>query len=1021
MDANSSRWHEITPSAFAHERAALEHVRDLLPDRHPFQAWSNFTFISDQGHVREVDLLVAAPTGLFLIEIKNFRGRLTNHYATWVQRRERGQRSFDNPLPLADQKAKELKTLLIRAASRDRGIRVPFVGSVIFLAEPSMVCEIDDSQRHHLYGPDTGQVGTNRLPKIGHDLLLAPVTQAPPQPEFLRALRQLLQRVGIHRTRRSISVGPWQIEPRPYDQGPTWQDHHAHREDIPGTYRRVRIYLYERESDPDKRESIRRAAHREFSAGQGVQHPGLLVPQDLLDHDLGPALVIDQQQDALRLDHYLAQHGGQLDLPTRLGLIRQLAEAVRYAHDRRLVHRALSPRAVIVERAGAGRDSPQLRVGEWQTAARGLSSSTTQHRVVPTTQAGQHVEAAAGPYLAPEFSSEADGTVSIDVFGLGSTAYLVLTGQPPAQSRAELMERLTRDGALHPSAVSDSIPDDVDALIALATDPRVTDRFADVEEFLEHFDEIPAASTDPDPVELDPWNATKDAELPDGSMVLQVLGTGATARAFHVVRDGLESVLKVGRSAQVEERLADETTALEGLRHEHLVMLKRGVFPLGTRYAIEIDHAGQRTLAQVLREDGALLPDQLQRFGDQLLDVLGYLHSRDTFHRDIKPDNLGVRTHPKRGTSLVLFDFSLAGAPTSDVLAGTRGYCDPFLGTDRRPSYDEAAERYAAAVTLHEMASLELPTWGADGTDPRFVDEVTLSAELFAPALREPLTTFFRRALHADAEQRFPSVGAMREAWQHVFTAVDEEPPATSSYSQSDDPQELRDEAAERAAPDTALDASGLTLRAVAVAQRLGANTVGELVGISPRTLWQGRGLPRTTRTELVTRAGQWRRTLASTTPTRNDVAKGESTGPVPTLDAVVARLIPASTRRNDTHAELTRKLLGLPDEEGTLPATRWPTLAEVAAASGLTSGRIAQVMGKRRQEWSREPTLQAVRDDLIDALAGLSRVAAATELVDQLLLARGCAREEDPERRRAYGYAVLRAAVEADSLSDEP
>jgi len=31
----------------------------------PYQAWSNFTFISDQGHVREVDLLVAVPTGLY--------------------------------------------------------------------------------------------------------------------------------------------------------------------------------------------------------------------------------------------------------------------------------------------------------------------------------------------------------------------------------------------------------------------------------------------------------------------------------------------------------------------------------------------------------------------------------------------------------------------------------------------------------------------------------------------------------------------------------------------------------------------------------------------------------------------------------------------------------------------------------------------------------------------------------------------------------------------------------------------
>jgi hypothetical protein len=94
------------------------------------------------------------------------------------------------------------------------------------------------------------------------------------------------------------------------------------------------------------------------------------------------------------------------------------------------------------------------------------------------------------------------------------------------------------------------------------------------------------------------------------------------------------------------------------------------------------------------------------------------------------------------------------------------------------------------------------------------------------------------------------------------------------------------------------------------------------------------------------------------------------------------------------------------------LPSTRWPTLSDVATARGLTAARLAQVMGKRRREWAREPALRAVRDELIDALAGPCRVAAATELADQLLLLRGCAREEDPQRRRAYAYAVLRAAV---------
>jgi hypothetical protein len=71
------RWTTITPSQFAHERAALSHVQQFLPDTEPYRAWSNFTFTADTGHVHEVDLLVAAPGGLYLIEIKSLHGRLT--------------------------------------------------------------------------------------------------------------------------------------------------------------------------------------------------------------------------------------------------------------------------------------------------------------------------------------------------------------------------------------------------------------------------------------------------------------------------------------------------------------------------------------------------------------------------------------------------------------------------------------------------------------------------------------------------------------------------------------------------------------------------------------------------------------------------------------------------------------------------------------------------------------------------------------------------------------------------------
>jgi len=117
-----------------------------------------------------------------------------------------------------------------------------------------------------------------------------------------------------------------------------------------------------------------------------------------------------------------------------------------------------------------------------------------------------------------------------------------------------------------------------------------------------------------------------------------------------------------------------------------------------------------------------------------------------------------------QGRELVLFDFSLAGTPDTDLSAGTRNYLDPFLGSPSRQRYDQAAELYAVAVTLHEMASSELPSWGDDLPDARFLDpaeEVQLAEDLFDPVARDGLVEFFTVALHRDATRRFRTLREM--------------------------------------------------------------------------------------------------------------------------------------------------------------------------------------------------------------------------------------------------------------------
>lgn len=766
MDATSSRWHEITPSAFEHERRALDVVRGLLPDRSPYQAWSNFTFTSNNGLIREVDLLLVTPSGVHLVEIKNLHGRLTNRGQVWLLNGGSSRPPFDNPSHLANTKAKELAGLLKQEALRDRRVRrVPFVREAVFLAEPDMVCALDDRFRIGLVGPGRGR---NDLPSIDDQLIsAAPRDERDvPDDDFVRHVPTLLRRIGIEPNRRSVTVGDWELERPPMETGPTWQDFHASRSDLPGEHRRIRIYLFQRQSTPEARASVEHAAQGEYAAARGIGHPGLLVPTDKVQHELGPALIIDQRRDAQRLDHWVAERHTELALPARLALVRQLAEAVKYAHDHRLVHRALSPRAIVVEDTGTG---PRLRIGEWQVAARGLSSRRTAHRVEPTSHAGNHVEAAAQGYIAPEFTNVADGTVALDVFGVGAVAHLVLTGRPPCSTRQELYERLAREDGFRPTVDDPELPPAIDDLVGTATAPRVSARHSDLDEFVAVLGEIESAVATTSSAQADPLDARPGDDLPGGYRVTRVLGSGATSSGFLVDRHGLPSVLKVGHTADADERLEAEAITLNDLTHDHVVVLKQGMFPLGRRSAIELSYAGERTLAQVLAAEGALDPNTLERLGTQLLDAVAYIQGRETLHRDIKPDNLGVHLHPRRGLHLTLFDFSLAEVSTKDVLTGTFGYRDPHLGGADRPEYDGAADLYSVAATLHEMASGEVPVWGDDGTDARFVDAVTLSSDRFDLSIHDGLVGFFTTGLHRDARRRHESATAMRAAWHAVF------------------------------------------------------------------------------------------------------------------------------------------------------------------------------------------------------------------------------------------------------------
>lgn len=850
------RWVTVTESEFQHERRGLEAIREKLRDNDPWRAWSNFTFTAGTGHVREVDLLVIAPGGVHLVELKDWHGSVESRNGTWLQTQPGGRQiAHGNPLHLANKKAKELAWLLKQH------------GEQVWVSEA--VCFTDSSLKNRL--PTHDQHGVHTV----HQLIQ--LMEEPPRDERQRIdgprsrrIASALERIGIARSDSEYKVGPYLLHRKSFDSGPTWADYLAQHSELPEAAR-IRVYLRERGSDTEMRASVERAARREAAVLRRFRHPGVvqLKQYDPTGHSAGPALIFDYDPRTLRLDEYLIQYGDKLDALSRMALVRQLAETMRSAHGRRLYHRTLSAHAIHVmpRGRGAGRDgdeagwlAPHLQISDWQVAVqrgpdRGGPSSS--ERFAPTTfsRAGAHLAEAADPYLAPELTAPKADPVALDVYGLGVLTYLLATGKAPAASQAELMARYEAGEGLRPSAVVDGLSEYIDELVQAATAYDVSARLSSLDDFLEMLEVVEEALTEPSPSaqplrppavpvqEKDPLEAVAGDVLAGRWEVRRRLGTGSTSRAF-LVRDltaGPEvrfakslAVLKVAVSERSGEVLRREAEVMGRLRADSRIirLIEPEPQSVGGKTVLVMEYVGderaadsappepgatrtrrrEETVARQLRDSGRLSVDQLEAYGDYLFGAVDFLEGEGVWHRDIKPDNIAIRIRPNRTRELVLIDFSLAGYPVKETEAGTDGYLDPFIGTlTDRSVYDAHAERYALAVTLYEMASRELPMWGGGKVSPRQTDPKkepypAIAHDAFDPAIKDGLVEFFRKALHRDAAQRFKDLKPMRDAWKKIFLAMDDAKPSSKRSPRQDErvPDEFTDAAIAVAEDETA-------------------------------------------------------------------------------------------------------------------------------------------------------------------------------------------------------------------------
>lgn len=1025
MSMSGNRWHVIAESNFPWEREALEWLKSQLPDRDPWNVWTNFEFIDDEGKISEVDALVLSPAGLFLVEIKSRPGTVDGDAHTFTWTTDGREYTYDNPLILANRKAKRLASLLRRQPAIAKAkIRLPFVEPALFLSSTTLKSKLQG----------TAKIGTflRGQPGSVHDdgIVAALINGINANPSHnvdsqqARAIARGLAEAGIRPSNKHRQVGDYKLI-KLIAEGEGFQDWQSQHVSIESVQRRVRIYTVANASSPEARATRVRQARREFEVLEGISHPGILKVNDYKETEMGPALVFDHDAKAQRLDHLLRDRGAQLTVDQRLQLVRDIAETLKYAHSKRLYHRALGPQSIMVYGADGITLAPKLM--NWQTAAREADNPDTVHRTTGTRHVEDYVEDPGLVYLAPE-TTRADAThgPSLDVFSLGAIAYHVFSGQAPAASVLELTDKLRQGQGLRLSDVMDGCGMRLQELIQFATSPDVMARYDVVQGFLDDLVKVEEELTSPDPeATVDPSIAGAGDRLDGGFTVVKRMGRGSSSDVLLVCEDGSqeELILKVACDLAHNDRLVAEGDVLANLRHQNIVEHRR-TLSVADRTALLMRSAGPKTLAQKIKEDGRLSLDLLQRFGEELIEVVNYLEDHGVAHRDLKPENIGIREGGSRKLQLVLFDFSLCRTSADNITAGTHPYLDPFLSLRKPPRWDLYAERFALGVTLYEMAVGKSPIWGDGQTSPAMLDvEATIASDVFDPVTREGFTSFFSKSLRRDFKERFDNAEEMLRAWRAIFAARPSiHPPQAQGF----------EAIALTATATTTMAELGYTLEAQDVLERMGVHNARGLLAVDRIRFRYLRGVGDKIRKEIRLTAKELARLRPDLTQGRatlHDSDDDVSNDGAVSINELAVQLLPRRPAGDDRPEEtaLAHYLgldLGLDDvanpADPLTQANTWPTLGDSAAATQVDRSTLTAALIKARVRWLKNPAFTEIRVQLDKLVRSQGQVMTANEAALALLALRGCALQDDAERLQ-LSSAVLRAALEAESHLDQP
>lgn len=683
------------------ERRAIAFLRDHLSE--DYVIIHNFEF--PQGReVFEIDIAILGPHAVYLVDVKGTHGLIDVYGSKWYPE---DRPPFHSPLAKLRKHAKVLAALMRDSNPANFELHKAHVQAAVLLTADDAQLSDDTG----IDGPDVTDL-KQCLTYFNDKSYIPPYRQRDIRPLHSIIVETIL---GKARPRSSaLCLRDWQVEEK-LGGDDHYTEYRAKNSFLgkDAGIARLRVYQVDPYQDEVNREAERKRISNAFVAVAHMSpHPNVLIVRDFFQTDDQDFLVLvteDVAGQALR--QHIQKSSLALTFNQKLQVMRDMLSGLDHAHKHEVIHRNLTPDAVIVTREG------RARITAFDYARVGKDRESTI--------AGQIINDLDEAYQAPEcYRDPAQASIASDLYSAGLIFFELLTCEHAFENIDQMMEG---DGIfpIKPSEFMPDLPEGIDGWLQkfCVFDPEERHHSAalalkelNVLILPEAKDET--GSNDKGHVAQDmPEDLTDlplDFVLGNRFRVQKRLGTGGFGVAYKVF-DSLGDVTRViklvTRDRQsVYQRLRREYKTLTQLPdHPHVVKViwaDRFNDVNQTPYIV-FEYIEGLDVSVLIDTESLSLEDAVQ-IVRQAAEGLEHLHKNKVYHLDVKPSNL---LWTDNGVRIIDFNVAVSEKDEFQDSGGTRRYIPPDYNYQVESSPDDYVDRdlYSLGITFYECLTDHYP------------------------------------------------------------------------------------------------------------------------------------------------------------------------------------------------------------------------------------------------------------------------------------------------------------------------